>query len=448
MQRSSGIKLALTHGLATMAGLVIMCLFSPYAHGEPRPIGDEDLVVISTYPEYLVDPNGELTLEQVQQLPFERHAQRSPSFGWRNDIIWIKTEIQLQQEGPRFLEVGYPLLDYVDFYILQDDQLIAHHSLGDRQERSSFKVNLKPVIKFPNAPGVYVIYARIKSESSIQVPLNLYREDRYFSEKFAESAAFFAYLGIATVMILYNLLIYLSVRNLAYLHYIGFIFLLLLILVALSGFGQLYVWSEWFNNYATSRVPLLTAVLATLFAISFLDLKQSFAGFYRFLKLKIGLLLLIFLISNVLSYEHSVKLMALVVLVNAMALLTGASLLALRFGHRQARFYLAAWSFFLVGALVYLLKQLGFIPYHVLTHNALLIGSALEITLLSLALGDRYSTYQRNARVAESKRAELQEKLRFELENRFTLISELAHRMNNPLNYICCALPALEKEKG
>ena len=58
-------------------------------------------------------------------------------------------------------------------------------------------------------------------------------------------------------------------------------------------------------------------------------------------------------------------------------------------GSRAAGFFLVAWSIFLVGICIFVLKDFGILPYNDFTANTMLIGSAAEMILLSFALADR-----------------------------------------------------------
>ncbi len=76
-----------------------------------------------------------------------------------------------------------------------------------------------------------------------------------------------------------------------------------------------------------------------------------------------------------------------------------------------AKTLLIAWSIFLCSVIVFVLRNVGILPYNYLTFYALQIGSAAEAVLLSLALADRINTYRRNQELARK------EALRVSLEN-------------------------------
>ena len=74
------------------------------------------------------------------------------------------------------------------------------------------------------------------------------------------------------------------------------------------------------------------------------------------------------------------------------------------------------------------------------------VGSVLEILLISLALGDRYKSILEGAEQAQRSRAETQARLRNELQTRVVIVSDVVHRMNNPLNYVYTGASSVESE--
>lgn len=61
-------------------------------------------------------------------------------------------------------------------------------------------------------------------------------------------------------------------------------------------------------------------------------------------------------------------------------------------GLRVARWFIIAWTAFLLGGLVNTLMVLGYLPNVFITMYASQLGSALEVALLSLALADRINS--------------------------------------------------------
>ena len=64
-------------------------------------------------------------------------------------------------------------------------------------------------------------------------------------------------------------------------------------------------------------------------------------------------------------------------------------IIILRRGYKPAKFFLIAWSVFLIGIFIYVLKDLELLPFNNFTRYTMPIGSAIETILLSFALADR-----------------------------------------------------------
>ncbi|MDY6944747.1 MAG: diguanylate cyclase [Pseudomonadota bacterium] len=71
---------------------------------------------------------------------------------------------------------------------------------------------------------------------------------------------------------------------------------------------------------------------------------------------------------------------------------------AMVLGSRPARFYVIAWSSFLCGSVVFLLKTFGVLPHTFFTQNGWQIGSLLEMILLSMTLSTRMNELQHQSR--------------------------------------------------
>jgi signal transduction histidine kinase len=125
------------------------------------------------------------------------------------------------------------------------------------------------------------------------------------------------------------------------------------------------------------------------------------------------------IVSIWIPYSIVIKPAALVSLIAPLTFL-GIGVACVKQGYKPARTYLTAWSFFIFGLVVYSLKSFGILPTNVFTEFSMQVGSALEVTLLSLALADRIHVIQ--AKEAASQAALLQ--------TYRALDQELAHREN------------------
>jgi uncharacterized membrane protein len=66
-------------------------------------------------------------------------------------------------------------------------------------------------------------------------------------------------------------------------------------------------------------------------------------------------------------------------------------------GNFLARYFMISWSMLLVGALIYVLTILGFLPHNHLTGNAIQIGSVFEAILQSLGLAAKIAQLKKES---------------------------------------------------
>jgi len=72
-------------------------------------------------------------------------------------------------------------------------------------------------------------------------------------------------------------------------------------------------------------------------------------------------------------------------------------------GFRPARFFLIAWSIFLASVIFYSLANFNLMEFNPLTRRSMLIGSTLEIILLSVALADRITVLRKEKEASQER---------------------------------------------
>jgi signal transduction histidine kinase len=230
------------------------------------------------------------------------------------------------------------------------------------------------------------------------------------------------YFGIIIVTILYNLGVFLMIKDRSYLFYILFVLSFGLMQAQLIGLNMEYFWPE-FSRFNTQSIFIfggLAGIFAINFVRSFLETKHRIPKLH---KIGYGLEFLFFLttilglfsalLPSSFSLFNDYLIPSVSILMPPYMIIVG--LATLRQGVRSARFFLIAWSLFMMGLVIFVLKTNGFIQHNLFTASIMQIGSGLEAILLSLALGYRYSSMRKEKENVQEK---LNQELKSEIKER------------------------------
>jgi PAS domain S-box-containing protein len=377
-----------------------------WAQDRALALGDQGEYRLGSSVSFLEDPEGGLGLDEIlqpaQQLRFRAMPGSDPSanFGLTRAAIWLRVELRAApQSDPNWLlEVAYPPLDHLELFSPDGRGGWRRQVGGDLQPFASRPIphrdHVLPVL-LP-AGQASVLYLRLKSEGTLAAPLRLWRPSALWHHDQANYALLSLYFGLLVGLLLYNLLLFVSTRDPAYLIYVLFVTGMATAQAALTGLGYQFVWPRqvWWNSVSPPAGLCVAAVFGLLFARRFLDSRNGMPVMDRILVALTGAWALTLLAALAMPYVVSTWLVTVLAPPSVLALVVS-GVLALRRGHGGARHYLAAWAVLLVGAFTLFLHNTGLVASNPLTSNALLIGSAVEMVLLSFALAARINLARR-----------------------------------------------------
>ena len=322
------------------------------------------------------------------------------NYGYKKGEIWIRLPLQRDAAAPAdwLLEVGFASLDLVEVFVISPSGQVRHMVSGDRlpfgrrpveHHHHVFPVTIEP-------GGETEVFLRVRSEGSLTLPLTLWRPAALHAHDQSTYGAMALYFGMLLALMLYNLLLGLSLRERVFFEYVAFVASLALGLGSQSGLAFQYLWPES-PAWADVAYPVgmaLAGLFGACFTRSFLETRRRLPGFDLAFKLAIGAFAVSAAAPWIFGYQAAAILTSLSGLSFALVAVAAGVVGVLR-GQAGARYFLAAWSLLLLGVAVMALRNFGWLPTHWLTTNAMQIGSALEMLLLSFALADRIHVLRR-----------------------------------------------------
>jgi two-component system NtrC family sensor kinase len=248
------------------------------------------------------------------------------------------------------------------------------------------------------------IYLELVAHEAFLTKIDVVKEDALIDRFSLTDIIFGIYTGIMLIMFIYNLFLFIIIRDLSYLFYIFYILSIWLTQIAIQGFAVKYFWPEEsrINHYAVVLFSIVGLTTASLFTISFLNTKVFSPFLHRLVVIYISLTLVNLLILFVFDTYVSFIIMQVLTLLGTILATSAAYYVYFKKHFKPAGYYLMAWSVLIVGAVLFIMKDYGIIQYNNFTLYFLQIASAIEVMLLSFALADKINYFKKENEIAQA----------------------------------------------
>ena len=169
------------------------------------------------------DASGTATLADVigHDELFKPLNKDTLNAGYSHSAFWVKLDLRYQPQNPDLhrtwlLELAYPPMDQIDLYT---PDASGHYRLAARTgdalpfDSREIKEN-NYLFELDFKPGQpQTVYMRLASQGSVQAPLTLWSAQSYLENQPVRIYILGLIYGVLLGMLIYNLFIYLSVRD-------------------------------------------------------------------------------------------------------------------------------------------------------------------------------------------------------------------------------------------
>jgi signal transduction histidine kinase len=314
-----------------------------------------------------------------------------------SSAFWLRFTIENKSQTENLLlNLEYPILDECSFYYPVKGKYKAER-LSDTNSFKARKYRHQDFLFDIQIPkdSTATFYLKVKSNEEMVLPLVLGTPQKIAESKLTRDLFWGVLIGILLVMILYNTFVFISTRDISYLYYVLYALFIALTQTSLSGYTYRFIFADTpvLFNMGIIIFNSIAGIAFSLFAQSFLEIKKRMPimvkVFYLIILLYASTIVVRLLGYALISYRMT-DISALIVTVSIYIVIIRLSFK----GYRPAKYFLLAWTMFFTGVVLFVLRNLGVLPYNIYTNYTMPIGAAIEVILLSLALADRINIFK------------------------------------------------------
>lgn len=376
------------HGLLVVFAVMAGALFTPTALAQAAPIA------LNAEVEAEISSRGQLYLAQDEAPPasakdlpawLAKHKQteRVSLFG---GSYWFFATVQNGTSQTRWVvDPTGTLMERIEVRVYTEGKPVQSFVTG-YNGGSDYMMHYGGNVELP--PGaVAQVLLRIESRYFARYPsIYVSSEANYRKTVIAENVLTLSALGAMLVLALYNLFVYLGVRDKSLLYYA------LYLLVATASWAMtLHVLSDWMGWRVLSWhyvMFFLSSVFNSLFFLEFLRLKEHAPRLATFARSTIMVAVALTPVCFIsVAYAH---LLATAVISVSLTTALAAGMIRLGQGFLPARYFLAAFFALLLPAVLILPANFGLVPSMMRNIELFtLLGATTDAVLLAFALADK-----------------------------------------------------------
>ncbi|TAF63463.1 MAG: hypothetical protein EAZ55_13785 [Cytophagales bacterium] len=369
--------------------------------------------------EYLEDNEKKLTIAEVKKTStiFQYYPRKSINFAYKDANYWFRVRLKTAESHEWILHIVRPFIENIEIYQFNEkDSLVAQHQLGIQFPFHKRLVMYRTFVVPLSVPKnqTTTLYIHFSGSNSKQFPMEITEKSYFFAKAKQDDHIVWLIIGALLSFTIYNAFIYVSTREKSYLYYVLYMF---------SMTANVFIINGLFFQYVAPDYPFLTRNLLNVFltipsffgmgfTIHFLRTARFFPIGYRIslgVEYVIVANILLMLVSIHLDdtiYLFSLQLSAFVIaFFTLFSFILGVRTWFKKF--RPASFYVIAWSFLLLAALLASVKQLGILEDSIFINYSFQIAAVIEGLILSLGLADKINIERKQKIEAQQKSIEL-----------------------------------------
>lgn len=394
--------------ILTLAILVLAMATSAWAQGGTAPpivlTNAQDEYALAPNLEILRDPTRQLTIQEVASPAYSErftpNQQTIPNMGVTTDAVWVRFRVQNHASAANqwLLALHEERHGQIDLYLPKGDGTFLDKQTGRNLPFTSRDVPNREFVFHLDPPvgEEETVYLRLQSVSPMIIPLSVLSAGALAQRDQSDLFFYGLFYGAMLIMAGYNLFLFFSLRDPAYLYLSLFILFYSLNQGARDGLAHQYIYPGLSNRYINELSAILWIIFLILFSTRILETRARVPRIHRLLVALVVLFPLWYLVQLIIPLNA----VGLVMIQVGLILMGLAGFSVWRQGYRPARFFLLSWILFFAVAFLFIVDGFGLFVNFSFSDKPLLVAVALGALLGSLALADRVNLLKAQAEEA------------------------------------------------
>lgn len=318
-----------------------------------------------------------------------------------SSTFWIKFHLTNQTNFYDFiLETARPITNIVELYEVNNGEIKHFYSNGDGYTYDSKEIRHRKVL-FPIhllTNGESDIYIKLKSDGEVlTLPLIIHEKDTFFRTD--SNTQFFngIYYGILILIVVIYFFFYVFLNDKTFLYYISYVAAIFLLQFSLDGYSFQYFFGNniYLANHFVLFIAAITLFLLLQYARVYLTLEEKLPSFNRAFKA----FQFIIIVLGFLSFVPGTIYELMYPLINGVSLIGILLILYTIYYFRRkgvviCNYFTAAFTVFIIGAVIFILGNFNVIFDPIISLSALKLSSGLEVIILSISMATKYRDMQ------------------------------------------------------